>query len=105
MRQMFWYSPRGDQSLAPCWGVSIDFIPRITASHVVAWHASTSQAQADIMARLPYNHPDLFHTHGPGPIRKDHIQVLTPALQEADRFWAVCSTPASLYKGIHWARA
>jgi hypothetical protein len=105
IRQVFWYAPRRDESLAPCWGISMDFVPHITDQHVIAWHASTAQAQADIMAHLPSSHFDLFHTHGPRPIKRDFMQVIVPALQEADRFWGVCAQPAGPHRALQWAMA
>jgi len=105
IRQMFCYKHRGDASLAPCWAVSLDFAPHISDEHVLGWHASAAQAMPDITAYPPHNHLDLFHRNGPGPIKRDMMQVILPAVQTADRFWNVCAMPAGPHRALQWAMA
>jgi len=72
---------------------------------VLAWHASAAQALPDINAYPPQNHLDLFHRNGPGPIKRDMMQVLLPAVQTADAFWHVCAMPAGPHRALQWAMA
>ena len=90
IRQLFCLRQWKGGSVAPAWGISLDFVPHVSGSSV-KWHRTSKSAIFDLGCDPHDRTMEFYYTKGKSHVALEAPRVLPAALQAAQSFWlSVC---------------
>ena len=104
IRQVFCFAQWKGGSVAPRWGISLDFVPHISGGKI-RWHRTAKSAMCDLNVDARDPALDLSYMHGTPPIEDRAAQVVLEAVRRARDFWDRARRISDLPQTIDWLRA
>jgi hypothetical protein len=109
IRQLFWFTKWKGAAIAPGWGLSLDFVPHVSARKI-AWHRTPKSACSDIGVEadeIPEvrDQTSMYYTAGPVHIANHAEGVVSAVAPIAEQFWDSFRTTDRLLEAVEYSKA